>query len=277
MSGPAQAASHRTGMRRAATVLVLRPVPGGATVEVLLVRRNRQASFMADAYVFPGGRVEEADGEGDLALAGRRAAARELHEEVGLRLDERETRALPLFSHWITPSVEPKRFDTDFFLAALPPGQEPRTDEAEVFDLLWLTPQEALYRYERAELKLPPPTRANLEDLQQEIQAVVRDGGAADLVAALLSRSARRQPVAVLPKLVCAEAIDIGVRDPTGGPAIAIVLPWDPEFSRLPGEGEVLPAPGLPGQRPRASRYLLTEGRWWAQYAGDAPLEGQDG
>ena len=47
-----------------------------------MVRRNRGASFMADAYVFPGGRVDETDGEGDAAFAA--AAARELREEAAL-------------------------------------------------------------------------------------------------------------------------------------------------------------------------------------------------
>ena len=60
--------------RPAATVVLLRP--GASGPEVLMVRRHRGSSFMADAYVFPGGRVETSDGEGEAAFAV--AAAREL-------------------------------------------------------------------------------------------------------------------------------------------------------------------------------------------------------
>src|ERR1700675_3175323 len=106
-----------TAPRPAATVVVLRDSASGP--EVLMVRRTRGASFMADAYVFPGGRVEPSDGEGEAAFPV--AAARELREEAAITID---SSALVFFAHWITPSAEPKRFDARFFVAALPPGQE---------------------------------------------------------------------------------------------------------------------------------------------------------
>src|SRR5262249_11371062 len=90
--------------RPAATVVLLQP--GAHGPEVLMVRRTRAASFMADAYVFPGGRVDPEDGDGEPSFAV--AAARELREEVNLDVDPA---ALVPFARWITPSHEPKRFD----------------------------------------------------------------------------------------------------------------------------------------------------------------------
>ena len=48
--------------RPAATTLVVRDAPAGTGLEVLMVRRSMQASFMPGAYVFPGGAVDAADG-----------------------------------------------------------------------------------------------------------------------------------------------------------------------------------------------------------------------
>jgi 8-oxo-dGTP pyrophosphatase MutT (NUDIX family) len=45
------------------------------------------------------------------------------------------------FAHWITPEEQPLRFDTRFFAAPAPPGQEPTGDDFEMTDLKWLTPQ----------------------------------------------------------------------------------------------------------------------------------------
>ena len=103
--------------RPASTVVVLRP---GATAafEVLLVRRNDRVAFMAGAYVFPGGRVDEADPSGartprfwvepprftDLTTADewryRAAAVRELTEEADVRVGVDD---LVPIAHWVTP------------------------------------------------------------------------------------------------------------------------------------------------------------------------------
>ena len=113
--------------RPAATVVLLRAGAGGP--EVLMVRRHRSSSFMADAYVFPGGRVEASDGEGEAAFPV--AAARELAEEANLTVDPA---TLVPFAHWITPSAEGKRFDARFFVAAAPPDQTARHDSVETVD-----------------------------------------------------------------------------------------------------------------------------------------------
>src|SRR5687768_4449176 len=101
-------------LRPAATVVVVRAASGGDGFEVLMVRRNDNVAFMAGAYVFPGGRVDDADASqagGDEALAFRLAAVRELEEEAGVRANPAE---LMLIAHWVTPEIETRRYDTRF-------------------------------------------------------------------------------------------------------------------------------------------------------------------
>ena len=242
---------------RAATVLVLRPAAAADELEVLMVRRGHKASFMANSYVFPGGRVDPADAQPDPALATRRCAARELSEEAGVQMGEPELAAMVYFARWITPQHEPRRFDTDFFLSALPAGQSPQVDAREVFDLQWLTPAEALRRYLAGDLNLPPPTACTLEDLQTEwtqLQNQARAVGSTADLAQLLRACQRRRPQAVLPKLQL---------DPSGG--VAIVMPWDAEYPSLPGEGEPVRelaagATAVPGRIRRC--ILTTTGVW---------------
>ncbi|NPU84245.1 MAG: NUDIX hydrolase [Syntrophaceae bacterium] len=69
------------------------------------------------------------------------------------------------FSHWITPDIESKRFDTRFFLAWLPDGQVPVHDNRELVESRWLTPEEALRLHERKEILLMPPTLKSMEEL----------------------------------------------------------------------------------------------------------------
>src|SRR3954454_4853139 len=97
--------------RPAASVIVVR---GGAeSLEVLLVQRTPNARFMGGVWVFPGGGVDGGEDE-------RAAAVRELREEAAIALDD-ATGLVP-FSRWITPAEVKVRFDTFFFVTALPDG-----------------------------------------------------------------------------------------------------------------------------------------------------------
>jgi 8-oxo-dGTP pyrophosphatase MutT (NUDIX family) len=148
-----------TRPRQAATVILLR---GGAeALEVLLVRRTPEAKFMGGVWVFPGGAVDADDGGGDGAH--RAAAIRELREEAAIVLESPD--ALVKFSRWITPAEVRIRFDTHFFLAPLPAGQEPRIDGEECVDLGWFTPQAALDAHAADEIVLVFPTIKHLEQL----------------------------------------------------------------------------------------------------------------
>lgn len=144
--------------RAAASVIVVRDAATAGAIEVLLVQRNPDASFMGGAWVFPGGSVH-ADDDGPEG-----AALRELREEAGLRL---RRDALVPFSRWITPAEVRVRFDTWFFLAEAPAGARPSCDGEECVDLRWLRPAAALEAGRRGELLLVFPTIKHLEQLAE--------------------------------------------------------------------------------------------------------------
>jgi len=148
-----------TNPRLAATVMLVRG--GSETLEVLLVQRNPHARFMGGAWVFPGGAVDADEEAGDAPH--RTAAVRELGEEAAVQ--GVDPLALIPFSRWITPAQVQIRFDTHFFLAPLPPGQEARIDGRECVDLGWFTPPAALDAHRAGELALVFPTIKHLEQL----------------------------------------------------------------------------------------------------------------
>ena len=148
-----------TTPRLATSVIVLRGADRG--LEVLLVQRNPASRFMGGAWVFPGGAVDAADGEGDAAL--RAAGVREVAEEAGVAIAD--PAELVPFSRWITPAVVKIRFDTWFFLAAVPDETSPRVDGSECVDWRWSTPQAALDAHAADELMLVFPTIKHLEQL----------------------------------------------------------------------------------------------------------------
>ncbi len=82
-------------------------------------------------------------------------------EAFGWRLDLRE---MAYFSHWLTPVVRPKRFDTRFFVRLAPPHQQAMPDFGEALELMWLMPDEALDP-QRA-LKLLNVTQRTLHDMR---------------------------------------------------------------------------------------------------------------
>ncbi|OZJ05461.1 hypothetical protein BZG36_01664 [Bifiguratus adelaidae] len=186
---------------------------GKCDYKVLLLKRNAKSTFM-NAYVFPGGNLDESDqrpdwksilGDGDPLLPWKVCAVRETFEEAGiLLLDKQEdyhanldsadmsklrsdvhahadtlldycqqTKSKPLtadlvhFSQWVTPFIEPRRYNTHFFLANLPkppalPHNDtqvhiPTPDGKEVLDLRWLRPEEALQLYATGNITLFPP------------------------------------------------------------------------------------------------------------------------
>lgn len=163
----------------AASVLVLRDGP----LEVLMMRRRADASFVPNAWVFPGGAVDDEDralGDGSELSTMRIAAARELFEETGVWLGAPLTDAqrqqpfaqllrespidferLVWTSHWITPFGVPKRFDTYFFLTRVERDTIAIAAEAEAVDVAWFTPSDALAK--KDELRLVFPTIKNLE------------------------------------------------------------------------------------------------------------------
>jgi 8-oxo-dGTP pyrophosphatase MutT (NUDIX family) len=234
----------------AATVMLLRDAATGANgIEVFMLRRTKAAAFAGGMYVFPGGKVDPADGEGDDAYA--IAAIRECYEEAGMLLATDEhgsmvtdghpalqhrqavydgtvdlrdlcarhhlapaTQDLVFMSHWITPVGEaPRRFDTRFFIALAPSGQASKHDDNETIASEWVTPSDALERQQRGELTMMPPTIKNLEFV------------AAHPTAAEAMDAARRlpAPIPIMPKL----------RRDANGRITGVSLPGDDDFDVL--------------------------------------------
>lgn len=109
-------------------------------------------------------------------------------EELRLTLD---ASGMVHIAHWVTPVVEPRRYDTHFFAAALPPGRVAAPDPREMTEAVWLTPRAALDRFQRGDLPMVFPTVRTLETL--------RDYDAAEAVI----DSFRHQVVPrILPRLV---------------------------------------------------------------------------
>lgn len=224
--------------RPAATVVVLR---AGDPFEFLLLRRNDQVAFMAGSYVFPGGRVDAADhpAEGaplapptfaDLSAAQesayRQAAVREVQEEANVTIAAAD---LAPFAHWVTPEIEIRRYDTRFFLARMPDGQQPRHDDGEMTAMAWLSPKAAIEKFEQRELLLPPPTWTTIRQLEKL--------GSIDEVFAW---ARQRTVVRVMPGFIKTDTLTM------------LTLPGDPLFPAIPG-----------WDVPEETRFVLQEGARW--------------
>ena len=86
---------------------------------------------------------------------------------LNLRL---QTRSVLPWSRWITPrlaSVSSKRFDTRFFVGALPAGQVAQHDNFEATESVWLSPRAALTQYWERQIELAPPQIMGLSHLSR--------------------------------------------------------------------------------------------------------------
>jgi 8-oxo-dGTP pyrophosphatase MutT (NUDIX family) len=148
----------------AATVVLVREGEQGP--EALLVQRSKALTHMGGMWVFPGGRVDDADypADGDAYRAALNAAIRETREEAGLELGESQ---LAYLSHWTTPEGAKRRFATWFFLAVLDDGQEVTVDGGEIAHHRWVRPEVAFAELEDREhpFRLMPPTYVSLVDI----------------------------------------------------------------------------------------------------------------
>ena len=143
----------------AATVVLLRDAP---ELEVLMLHKTSKVAF-GGMWVFPGGRVDAEDhqGDGDANTAARHAAARETFEEAGLvaRPDD-----FVWFAHWTPPPITPRRFATWFFAAAAD-EHVVQIDGGEIQNHEWLRPGLALERHAGGQIDLAPPTWITLHQL----------------------------------------------------------------------------------------------------------------
>lgn len=93
---------------------------------------------------------------------------------------------LARFAHWITPEMMPKRFDTHFFLAAVPEGHLGKHDGRESVDSIWIRPQDAIA--DRKKWTVIFPTKLNLMMLAES-----------RTVAEAIAKARARPPVPVMP------------------------------------------------------------------------------
>ena len=207
-----------------------------------MVRRNRDATFMGGAHVFPGGAIDDLDrsetatrvirwdGHPD-EIPWRSAAVRELAEEAGVllcddppdvtglegaemyrALDASGARLdagrLEWVSNWVTPKGPTRRFDTRFFVTIVATGTAASSDRREVFDAEWVAPAAALAAADAGAWQIEFPTRIHLE--------LLAGFGSADEV---LQSARGVTPQRIEPRLVTG---------PNG--AWTVVLPGDPGF-----------------------------------------------
>lgn len=86
------------------------------------------------------------------------SSERRLAQIVGEEKLEMDVGAMHYAARWITPLGPPRRYDTRFFVSAMPAGQTPLHDDGEAVDREWVRPADALARFEAGELLMLPPT-----------------------------------------------------------------------------------------------------------------------
>ncbi len=155
----------------------------------------------------PDGQAPDAVRAGERLRAGANFA--DVLREMSLQLT---TRFLVPWSRWITPklaSVSSQRFDTRFFVAAVPAGQDAVHDNVETTHSTWLHPRQALEDYWEHRIELAPPQIMSLVQLLRH-----------DTVQAVLDDTRQRAPATIQPE----PFDDNGVR--------TICYPGDPKHSR---------------------------------------------
>ncbi|MET1006971.1 MAG: NUDIX domain-containing protein, partial [Propionibacteriaceae bacterium] len=167
-------------------------------LETYLLHRHSRMPFAASMVVFPGGRVDPSDevvaepGHGAAKPDPVRVCAlRETFEETAVQLVDADLRS---WAQWTTPEIEPRRYETHFFVAALPRGATASDVSGETDRAAWTSPAAALEAADRGDLALMPPTRSMLLEL-----AALPD------VAAVLALAVDRVVVPVLPRLIRGE------------------------------------------------------------------------
>ena len=144
------------------------------TLQTLLLLRNSVLVFEGGAWVFPGGKIDEADypertpsghipkDAASLMRAAINAGIRETREEAGLELNPEQ---LIHIAHWTTPVGMSRRYATWFFLCPMNTDAQVVVDSEEILDYQWVSPAVALEAHRAGRIRLPVPTAHTLERL----------------------------------------------------------------------------------------------------------------
>jgi 8-oxo-dGTP pyrophosphatase MutT (NUDIX family) len=144
--------------RAAASVVLCRDAAEG--LETYLLHRHARMAFAASMVVFPGGGVDPADTATPDPLVA--CAIRETREETGVELTPGH---LVPWAHWVTPTVQPIRYDTFFYVAGQPAGQLAADCSTETERAEWAAPAAAVTAYRAGRIAMLPPTLSILTEL----------------------------------------------------------------------------------------------------------------
>ena len=233
-----------------ATLLLLRE--RASRLEVLMLKRRADLAFMGGLWAFPGGRSEEEDRQHadryvisggylesiasrfldpqgaslppQAALQMMMTACRETLEECGVRVERAgaggryDFDALTYWAQWVTPSVAQRRYDTRFFALAMPPAASVVVDLSESSEHAWVDVSRAAELDASGAVRVSPPTLVVLHDLRLSFEA---HGSMPQML-----QAERQRPV---PPLM--------PRTQRVGGEVVAVMPWDPLYPELDGQG----------------------------------------
>ncbi|MFD5446683.1 NUDIX hydrolase [Streptomyces sp. NPDC127100] len=141
---------------------------GAQAIVCAAVRETYEEAGVLLAGPTPGSVVGDTTGEDwesdRAALVARDLSFAEFLDRRGLVL---RSDLLGAWARWITPEFEARRYDTWFFVAALPEGQRTRNASTEADRTVWITPADAAAGYDKGELLMMPPTIATLRALAE--------------------------------------------------------------------------------------------------------------
>jgi len=172
-------------------LLLARPSSSGAAADASGAAAPTANDLYSSAHSFSSLSVQQ---EAQKACSSSATSLSALLQREGLQL---EPAKLAPWSRWITPVFEKRRYDTMFYLAALPtPFLSLSGDPREVSSTLWLSPSEALSLAQRREIVLPPPTTYLLREIER-----------ARTIEDVLSHAHARTISPILPRLLPKEAV----------------------------------------------------------------------
>ena len=156
-------------IRHAATVCIFRESDQEG-LEILMLKRNDALKFAPGFWVFPGGRIEpsELQGNNKLIEAAVEAAKREAYEETQLEITVNPEHH---YYHWTTPLGETKRFATWFFHTLIDYDMSiVQVDGSEIVNHSWVRINDIFTSGVSSMRQLLPPTYITLQRIKNAVK-----------------------------------------------------------------------------------------------------------